>query len=168
MKAFVALALLLVLAAPATAESIKQPGERRCAFLGRSGAFIVTGSTGHAAYQLGNEKYIADLESAGTDRNWWLYRPVGNGDPSTTMWALETRPRGNMHRVLRFSNGRWRPYECTNAWGNFADGTATAQSFSVEVIDELRAIREKLELIQPADRPSLQDIQDSVQRAGSR
>lgn len=94
-----------------------QVAERRCAFLGRNGSFHLIGDSGTAAYQLGRDQYIADLVSVGQDANYWLYRPVANGDPSTVMWAFARRPICGRYGVLRYSNGTWRRFEATNAWG---------------------------------------------------
>lgn len=164
MKALAAIAMLVVVVSPSSAESMKQPVERRCAFLGRFGSFTVIGSKGVAAYQLSDGQYIADLEAAGDDPNWWLYRPVSNGDATTTMWAFARKPHRGLYKVLRFANGRWKLYECTNAWGRgLGESGAALASTNVEIIDELRAIREKLDLIQPRGGPSLLDIQNTVE-----
>ena len=142
---------------------------RRCAFLGRFGSFTVIGSTGTAAYMLGKDKYIAGLRSAGEDPNWWMYRPTGNGDPSTTMWAFARNPRCGKYNVLRFANGAWRQYEQTSAWGiglgGFSGAAAAASSAgptNQELLDKLRDIEGKLNAIQPGPRPSLIDIENAV------
>lgn len=143
---------------------------RRCAFLGRFGSFTVIGSRGTAAYRLGNGRYIADLRSAGEDANWWFYRPVGNGDRSTAMWAFARFPQCGRYRVLRFANGAWWVYERTEAWGNGLgqSGGLQAASFdqptNAELLNKLQVIEGKLNDIQPTARPSLKDLEDLIKQ----
>lgn len=142
---------------------------RRCAFLGRCGSFTVIGANGTAAYRLGNGQFIADLRSAGEDANWWLYRPVGSGDPSTVMWAFARFPRCGRYRVLRFANGAWRFYEQTEAWGNGLGQSGGLQaSFegptNTELLNKLQAIEGKLNDIQRSARPSLNDLEDLIKK----
>ncbi len=141
---------------------------RRCAFLGRFGAFTIINAEGTAAYKLGNGKYIADLKHYRDDANWWLYKPAGNGDPATTMWAFARKPRCGTYQVLRFANGAWRKFESTDAWGlNIgAGGIATAADVSgptnQDLLDKLRELEGKLNTIQPGLTPSLQDLENQI------
>lgn len=154
-----------------TTRTAQNDGEaRRCAFLGRFGSFTVIGSGGTAAYRLGNGRYIADLQSAGEDANWWLYRPMANGDPSTVMWAFARFPQCGRYRVLRFANGAWWGYEHTEAWGNRLgqSGGLQAASFeeptNAELLNKLQVIEGKLNDIQPTARPSLKDLEDLIKQ----
>lgn len=165
----------LTLAAAAAAKQITRNAQgdgegRRCAFFGRFGSFTVIGSRGTAAYRLGNGRYIADLQSAGEDANWWLYRPVRNGDPSTIMWAFARFPRCGRYRVLRFAKGAWWVYEHTEAWGNRLGQAGGVQATSLdeptnaELLNKLQVIEGKLNDIQPTARPSLKDIEDLIKQ----
>lgn len=143
--------------------------ERRCAFIGPCGSFTVIGFEGTAAYRLGHRRFIADLESAGEDPNWWLYRSVAHGDGVTTMWALARRPSCGKHTIMRFSNGAWRFYDRTDAWGEGlgeALQRAMAQSepepSNSELLEKLRDIESKLKAIQPGSSPSLEDLQNQL------
>lgn len=151
------------------ANNVKDDKEkRRCAFLGRFGCFTLIGSKGTAAYMLGNEQYIADLASEREDPNWWIYRAIGNGDPWTTGWAFARRPQCGKYTVLRFSNGAWRKYEQTDAWGTGlgeSGGTAAVLDSgptNQELLDKLRDIEGKLQEIQPGVRPSLEDLENQI------
>src|SRR4051812_31126709 len=75
---------------------------RRCAFIGPCGSFTVVGSTGTAAYKLGDNRYIADLAPVGDEPNWWIYRPASNGDPSTLLWAFARRREHGKYSVMRY------------------------------------------------------------------
>lgn len=160
------IASLLVTVTPSSASAQRidvNNGERRCAFLGRFGSFTVIGTAGTAAYSLGNNKYIADLVVAGEEANWWLYRPTSGGDPATRLWAFARQPWCGKYRVMRYSNGAWREYEQTEAWGRGL-GDSTTATFSAGptnqvLLDTLRAIENKLKLIQP-DQTSLTDLEN--------
>jgi hypothetical protein len=152
----------VALSAPSKTEAVSLKAEkaeeaRRCAFLGMFGSFHLIGSKGTAAYMLGNDKYIADLRAAGEEKNWWLYRPTGNGDPWTTMWAF-ARNRGcdGKYSVLRKVNGVWCQYEQTEAWGDELDrpGQVPVRAFSdeggpsnAELLEKLRGMDDKLDAI---------------------
>lgn len=149
--------------------NVREDGGRRCAFLGRFGSFTVIGAEGTAAYRLGRGEYIADLEVAEQkDANWWLYRPVSNGDPWTEMWAFARRPQCGMYAVMRFSNGGWHLYESTHAWGENLGGSgedikkSASASVQNEVLDTVRRIEDKLKVIQPNNKPSLPDLEKLI------
>ncbi|GAA4422369.1 hypothetical protein [Bremerella cremea] len=153
---------------------VAEKPERRCAFSGRCGSFTILGPLGTAAYKIGGKGYIADLVVSDPDPNWWLYKPVSNGDPSTKMWAFARKPRCGKYSVLRFSNGAWRVYERTEAWGQGLgeDGTFAAEptygapGASIdEVLDKLRDIEGKLKAIQPGPSPSLLDLERKIEAA---
>lgn len=154
----------------AAAERAKQAEkvveERRCAFLGNFGSFTLIGDTGTAAYRLGKGEYIADLRTAGDDPNWWIYRPTGNGDPSTTLWAFARKPICGKYTVLRFAKGAWRHYEKTDAWGiglgSSGIRTSSPGPTNQELLDKLREIEGKLNSIQPGSRPSLLEIENQI------
>lgn len=143
--------------------------DRRCVFLGRCGSFTLIGAEGTAAYLLGRDEYIADLVAAGEDENWWLYRVQGNGDPQTSMWAFARKPHCGKYRVLKYSNGAWRVFEDTRAWGaglgnsrRFA--AATSEPSNQELLDKLRQIEGKLNAIQPGGRPSLSELEQQLKK----
>jgi hypothetical protein len=143
---------------------------RRCAFLGQCGSFTLIGSNGTGAYILGNDRYIADLTSAGEDPNWWLYVPAG-GDPWTQKWAFARNPECGKYRVLRRVNGAWWDFDRTDAWGSGLGGSravptaaAAGEPSNQQILNKLLDIEEKLNVIQPGARPSLQDLENQIQR----
>ncbi len=115
MRTAICTCLLLVVTPTVDAKAIKP--DRRCAYLGNWGSFHIVGSVGTAAYALDDERYIADLEFAGEDADYWAYRPTKKGDPNTTLWAFAKKPICGKYWVLRQSRGAWRKYEATDAWG---------------------------------------------------
>lgn len=141
---------------------------RRCAYLGKLGAFTLTGPKGTAAYMLGRTKYIADLVPSGEEANWWLYRPTDNSDPDTIMWAFAKHPICGKYAVLRFTKGSWKTFEQTTAWGNELNGSGAAEAVfrtgasNEELMRELRAIKEKLNFIQPGEKPSLKELEQQI------
>jgi hypothetical protein len=154
----------------ASLKAEKPEQTRRCAFLGQCGSFTLIGSNGTAAYILGNDRYIADLKSAGEDPNWWLYVPAG-GDPWTQKWAFARNPECGKYRVLRRVNGTWWDFDRTDAWGaglgrSRAVPTAAAagEPSNQQILNKLLDIEEKLNVIQPGAKPSLQDLENQIQR----
>jgi hypothetical protein len=148
----------------------KPEPKRRCAFLGQCGSFTLISSNGTAAYVLGNERYIADLKSAGEDPNWWLYVPAG-GDLWTQKWAFARNPECGKYRVLRRVNGTWWEFDRTDAWGAGLGGSravptaaAAGEPSNQQILNKLLDIEEKLNVIQPGPRPSLQDLENQIQR----
>lgn len=153
----------------ALTRAAEDDADRRCVFLGRCGSFTLIGGDGTAAYLLGREEYVADLVAAGEDDNWWLYQVRGNGDPQTRMWAFARKPHCGKHRVLRYSQGAWRAFEDTRAWGaGLGDSRRFAASASEpsnqELLDKLRQIEGKLNAIQPGGRPSLSELEQQLKK----
>lgn len=144
-----------------------QEEHRRCAYLGRCGSFTLIGNNGTAAYILGNEEFIADLEAAGEDQHWWIYRTINGGDDKTKKWAFARRPECGRYRVLRLVNGNWCEHEQVHAWGNLngarASSTQVKQTQAQQNIGQLlKDIYDKLEDIQPMGAPSLKDISNQI------
>jgi hypothetical protein len=125
------------------AVAYKQPAQnapeaaRRCAFIGRRGSFHLIGAKGTAAYKLGKDKYVADLEAAGEDANYWYYLPQQKGDQFTTMWAFARRPDCGRYWVWRHDRRGWGQYEATDAWGDELNGS-TAGATTGSAIERLQ------------------------------
>jgi hypothetical protein len=160
---------------PTTVQSEKTEIQRRCAFIGRCGSFILIGSGGTAAYILGTERYIADLVFDSEDPNWWIYRPTpGSGDPGTTGWAFARVPFCGKYRVLRFANGVWSDFDLTDAWGGGLGSptrtvtrtvTVRVQPNNQELLNAIRDVERKVDQIRPVPNgPSLLDLQNQIKK----
>jgi hypothetical protein len=160
---------LVVLLAPCVvaAEPSVERNERRCAYIGYCGSFTLIGDTGTAAYKIGNNRYLADIELENEDENWWVYAVRAHGDGATKGWAFSRHPHGGRYRVLRYSNGAWRLFDRSEAWGiglgeSFGEARTAVRDTgpsNQELLNVLRDIEGKLKTIQPESSPSLKDIE---------
>jgi hypothetical protein len=140
----------------------------RCAYLGRCGSFHVIGTGGTAAYLLGSGEFIADLSFSSQDNDYWQFRAT-NGDPATKFWAFAAHPDNcGRYWVWRYSNGAWRQFESTRAWGEglgepvVGSAAAATGPTNQELLENLREIEGRLKAIQPDGRPSLRDLENQI------
>ena len=154
-----------------TDRAFEDENVRRCAYIGYCGSFTLIGDSGTAAYKIGNNRYIADIEFEKEDEKWWVYRIRGNSDGTTKGWAFSRHPHCGKYRVLRYSNGAWRLFDRSDAWGiglgeSFGESTAevrTTGPSNQELLDTLRRIESRLDDIQPGGRPSLQELEKQIE-----
>jgi hypothetical protein len=118
----------------------------RCAYLGRWGSFHLIGNGGSAAYALGGDRYVADLEFTDQDANHWYYSPT-HGDPLTTSWAFARQKDCNgMYAVWRLAGGRWCFYENTQGWGDGLDRRLTAvPTYGLTTEQQLLILKERVD-----------------------
>jgi hypothetical protein len=123
----------------------KQAPQYRCAYIGEMGSFHLIENGGSAAYELGGERFIADLAFLKQDANFRYYIPT-HGDPATTHWAFAKHADCGLYRVWRQVNGRMSPFEPTTAWGIGLEGsTGPVTAFTDDVDQKLRAIDLRLD-----------------------
>ena len=167
---FAVVLLLSSMTLPARADQTSADVGRtsRCAYLGPVGSFHLFGREGTAAYLLGSGQYIADLSFSGEDNDYWQYQ-AANGDPTTGFWAFARHPDScGRWWVWRYSNGAWRLFESTRAWGDgLGESVAktavrTTGPTNQELLDKLRELEGKLNTIQPGARPSLLDLENQI------
>jgi hypothetical protein len=108
---------------------------RNCAYQGQGASFHLLGTDGSAAYPLGTDRFIADLDYKSTDNDYWYYTPSGTRDGLTDLWAFARKDDScGMRWVWRQQGGRWYPYGPMRFWGEKPLSTRVVRTATTTVL----------------------------------